>query len=177
MSRGNSMRTILVLMALGLPMAQAQGDNAEKLMKASDCSSCHAVDRRDRGSSLQRHRQAIRGASRCRRQAGCENSRWRQRHDASSRFDGCAAERDRGLDSVTKGRRARLRPRSIPTSSRTAQPSSWTFPSTPTARAPRSPRKFSTAISSSIRTAIAAMEPMRRAASSRRICGIPSPPG
>jgi cytochrome c len=43
MSPVNSMRTILVFIALGA-LAQAQGDNAEKLMKASDCSSCHAVE-------------------------------------------------------------------------------------------------------------------------------------
>jgi len=43
MSHVNKMRTILVLIAVGT-LARAQGDNAEKLMKASDCSSCHAAD-------------------------------------------------------------------------------------------------------------------------------------
>ena len=43
MSRGNSMKTILGFVALAA-LAHAQGDNAEKLMKGSDCSSCHAVD-------------------------------------------------------------------------------------------------------------------------------------
>jgi cytochrome c len=38
------MRSALVLAAFAMSLARAQGDNAEKLMKASDCSSCHAVD-------------------------------------------------------------------------------------------------------------------------------------
>jgi len=43
MSRVNRMKTILTLAALAV-LTHAQGDNAEKLIKESDCSSCHAVD-------------------------------------------------------------------------------------------------------------------------------------
>ncbi len=37
------MRTILVFLAVGT-LGRAQDDNAEKLIKGSDCSSCHALD-------------------------------------------------------------------------------------------------------------------------------------
>src|SRR5579872_1050201 len=48
MNHGNSIQAILVSIALAgalaAPLARAQGDHAEKVMKDSDCSSCHAAD-------------------------------------------------------------------------------------------------------------------------------------
>jgi cytochrome c len=50
MSRDNNLplpgcERLLVSVAFAVTLAQGQGDNAEKLIKASDCSSCHAPDR------------------------------------------------------------------------------------------------------------------------------------
>ncbi len=128
---------------------------------------------RSGGAGLFRRGQTLCRASRRGEQAGGKNSRRRWWHDAPSRSDGCAAKRHGEVDSFTHPAQSRFGPsKAVQLSrSKTARRRPWISRCTSKAKLPRSPKKSSMAISSTILTAIAVMAQMRPAANWRPICG------